>query len=317
MPKRKLLKLTEDIQLPQSSSDIDKKDAALAPTSRKRKEQKLKSPHSVKVKPLLEEKRLRKYRANPTIDITARIQRALTQRLYLVQQQDQSAEGNIHRLFAVLGSTGNIYDVNIRRLPSCNCPDCARGHLCKHIIFVMIKVLKLPSTSPLVFQNALLQSELQEIFVQYDTRKSQNNSSDNGVLARKEVIDMYSKISSSVNSTSDNNSNSADKLEEINFGLDVDCPICFDCMKDSVEPLEKCDTCHKYVHQDCIRRWIERSPSCVYCRGDWRKESLHSNDIGTGGYVNMAALQGISQTRPPPSYGRYRGYGYYGDDYYS
>jgi hypothetical protein len=36
--------------------------------------------------------------------------------------------------------------------------------LCKHIIFVMIRVLRVPRDSPLVYQKALVDSELERIF---------------------------------------------------------------------------------------------------------------------------------------------------------
>jgi len=51
-------------------------------------------------------------------------------------------------------------------------PDYAKGHLCKHIIFVLHRVLKVPRNSPLIYQQALISSELNEIFTNAD---QQNN----------------------------------------------------------------------------------------------------------------------------------------------
>lgn len=37
--------------------------------------------------------------------------------------------------FDVIGSTGNIYEVVIRKEPVCNCPDGLKGNQCKHICY--------------------------------------------------------------------------------------------------------------------------------------------------------------------------------------
>jgi uncharacterized Zn finger protein len=60
--------------------------------------------------------------------------------MYLVSQEDKSTEGNLWRKYAVLGSTGNVYEVHIKKVPMCSCPDFERGNLCKHVLFVMLKV---------------------------------------------------------------------------------------------------------------------------------------------------------------------------------
>ena len=101
------------------------------------------------------EKRLSRFRAQPSKDIVARIERALSQRLFLVGRQVSPQLQS----FAVLGSTGNVYDVVISQTPSCTCPDHAKGNLCKHILFVFLRVLRLSRDNPLVWQTALLASE--------------------------------------------------------------------------------------------------------------------------------------------------------------
>jgi hypothetical protein len=55
-----------------------------------------------------------------------------------------------------------VYDVTISRHPHCSCPDHAKGNLCKHILFVMLRVLKLSTTNPLVWQKALLTKEVRQ-----------------------------------------------------------------------------------------------------------------------------------------------------------
>lgn len=55
---------------------------------------------------------------------------------------------------------GAVYTVKISRHPHCSCPDHEKGNLCKHILFVMLRVLKLATTNPLVWQKALLTKEV-------------------------------------------------------------------------------------------------------------------------------------------------------------
>ena len=102
------------------------------------------------------EKRLKRYREKPTTAICQRIDRARTQRLYLVQRSEVSG---LSCDFVVLGSTGNVYDVRVSKIPTCSCPDHARGNLCKHILFVLLKVIGLDPGSPLVYQAAYLEEE--------------------------------------------------------------------------------------------------------------------------------------------------------------
>ena len=56
-----------------------------------------------------------------------------------------------------------VYDVAIGCHPACTCPDCGKGNICKHILFVLLRVLHLPTTEPLVWQKALLPSEVDEV----------------------------------------------------------------------------------------------------------------------------------------------------------
>jgi hypothetical protein len=60
----------------------------------------------------------------------------------------------------LLGCLLAVYTVKISRHPHCNCPDHDKGNLCKHILFVMLRVLKLSTTNPLVWQRALLTQEV-------------------------------------------------------------------------------------------------------------------------------------------------------------
>ena len=238
---------------------------------------------------MVEEKRSARYKRNATQKDIDRLNRALSQRLYLIEEKDISnTEESFHflgRRYDVLGSTGNVYNVLISKFPSCSCPDfTGKNHVCKHLFFVMIKVLHEPKTSLLVYQKALLQSELENLFNRSSIRKKSD------VLANTKVIEAYKSLTN--NSSSSNN-----KTEDSNLLIDLtgdeeviispqknalkkeikeddDCPICFEpLLGNSNEKLEQCFTCHNYAHADCMNRWFASNKSsgikekkCCYCR---------------------------------------------------
>ena len=105
-----------------------------------------------------------------------RVGRALAQRLFLVQRRDISRgpagvggaasteaggtstgpDDKWHAVFAVFGTTGNVYRVHVCANPSCTCPDFAGdlrsgggasaedaaadgGHICKHLLWVYMR----------------------------------------------------------------------------------------------------------------------------------------------------------------------------------
>ena len=112
------------------------------------------------------EKRI--FRMRSAIDAD-RLSRALSQRLFLIDTVGAKPQEDQHtRKFIVLGSTGNVYTVTIGPEPCCTCPDGEKGNVCKHILFVFIRVLKIPRTSALIAQRALLKSELAAIFSHAD-----------------------------------------------------------------------------------------------------------------------------------------------------
>jgi SWIM zinc finger len=98
------------------------------------------------------EKRALRYRAACPAKLLERLERAETQRLYLVER-NQTTETSCDMV--VLGSTGNVYNVHIGEIPTCSCPDFARKNdLCKHIMFVTLKVIGLDKSDPRSYQRA-------------------------------------------------------------------------------------------------------------------------------------------------------------------
>jgi hypothetical protein len=110
-----------------------------------------------------------RFSAAPNNGTRERISRAMPgsgHRLFLIDRQQQrpiGAEGGAAETFTVLGATGNVYTVSVSRHPTCSCPDAAKGNVCKHYLFVMLRVLRLDRDNPLVWQKALLTDEVNSV----------------------------------------------------------------------------------------------------------------------------------------------------------
>lgn len=270
------------------------------------------------------EKRLKRFKNSPSSDVIGRMARALSQRMYLIEQEDvsQPVSGSA-RKFAVLGSTGNVYNVTVGQLPTCTCPDCARGNLCKHIIFVMARVLQVPRNSPLIYQSALLESELKEIFAKAPAPTA--------VLANTEVVAAYMKTVGDSEAVAEEPEEKKSQLVSNDKVPEGECPVCFESLLTS-EPLDSCATCKNYVHKNCLKMWHAKAPNpmCCYCRSSWcsfgatpssaqRPGAPAASAVGAAGrgggvaqregYVNLATQQGLSRQRDTSTYYTHLGHG--------
>eukprot|EP00611_Tribonema_gayanum_P027067 TRINITY_DN6589_c0_g1_i4.p1 TRINITY_DN6589_c0_g1~~TRINITY_DN6589_c0_g1_i4.p1 ORF type:complete len:479 (+),score=164.23 TRINITY_DN6589_c0_g1_i4:36-1472(+) len=253
------------------------------------------------------EKRQARFRGSCPMPIMQRIQRAATQRMFLLERRDLSQPENIHHEFGVIGSTGNVYRVQIASVPSCDCPD--RNPLCKHILFVYLKVLKQPLDSPHIYQAALLQSELQEIF-----ENAPPSAAD--VLANQRVRKEFEKLSGKV---ADGEAAEEEQKGGRAIEADDECPICFEGLLPEPgsavpgRPLVCCNGgCGKSLHKECQGAWamaesrMGRQISCPYCRQPWQDAAgSAAARIGQEGYTNMAAVAGLSMQRDTSTYNSY------------
>ena len=154
-----------------------------------------------------------------------------------------------------------------------NCADFHRGNLCKHILFVFLKVLKVPPSSPLIYQKALLQSELAEVF-----EKAPNIAL---VSASVRVEDSVAKA---YQDSKDGQQKPPEKETAVVEFVESDCAVCFDPMT-SPETAKACPTCRNYLHIECLQKWLNHSPTCPYCRSQLRKSS---SQVSKTSYLNLA-----------------------------
>jgi hypothetical protein len=64
-----------------------------------------------------EEKRLKRFRDRPPQTVLIKHQRVMSQRMFLVERSGQK-DGELDEDFSVLGSTGNVYVVNLNQIPT-------------------------------------------------------------------------------------------------------------------------------------------------------------------------------------------------------
>eukprot|EP00553_Chaetoceros_curvisetus_P003672 CAMPEP_0204635066 /NCGR_PEP_ID=MMETSP0717-20131115/30687_1 /ASSEMBLY_ACC=CAM_ASM_000666 /TAXON_ID=230516 /ORGANISM="Chaetoceros curvisetus" /LENGTH=283 /DNA_ID=CAMNT_0051653699 /DNA_START=10 /DNA_END=861 /DNA_ORIENTATION=+ len=272
--------------------------------------------------------------------IQSRIERALTQRLYLIQTSTPTTSP-IHCgpsiTLTVLGSTGNVYEVNLSKVPSCNCPDYAKGNLCKHLLFVMLKVAGLNSNDPLVYQSAYVTEEMEDIVQKLQRRTAHLSGEGGGVgggdtggILANEAVRKKHQDSSESQSSKGSNDNVVQR-KAIEEG--TECPICFDDLGEeyannaSSTKLTYCQrTCGTNFHAECIRIWTSQgeqrqNPTCPACRQPWidvktggccssKRSGVGVAGGGDEGYENLGALQGQSRVRDTSTYQSYDDYDY-------
>ncbi|RYP89243.1 hypothetical protein DL769_000148 [Monosporascus sp. CRB-8-3] len=244
------------------------------------------------------EKRLRRFRPKPTQGFQVVYDRATSQRFYVLSRSragtdDQCPEETVE----MTGSTGNIYHVHISQLPTCTCPHAMKGNQCKHMIYVMARVLR--ARFDLVYQLALLPSELREIFSQAPPIEI---SDDHSAKEREE-----------------------DKNRK---AVDGDCPICFTPLDGPDDAVYCRAQCGQNMHTECFEMWAATKRAsardqvtCPMCRAPWQgddnivKKLQNTGVIGDEGYVNVAGQLGISRVRDESTYydGPRHGRRYYGN----
>ena len=187
--------------------------------------------------------------------------------------------------------------------------------MCKHLFFVFRRVLHLSETNPILFQKALLQSELCEIL------EASTSESEAAVLASPTVRDRFLKLTGRASCDDEAGKEEAYPASTVSHAAASgrrpieagdECPICFEGLCDAKEgELVWCERqpasdhgCGKALHADCASRWAaaagERA-TCPFCRAPW-KGSNSSNGSGGGGdgseaYINLGELQGLPLER--------------------
>ncbi|XP_024521244.1 mitogen-activated protein kinase kinase kinase 1 [Selaginella moellendorffii] len=232
------------------------------------------------------EKRAARFVSIPSKQVQERMDRAVEHRLYLI---DKDIETDCSRgSFVILGATGNVYNVTLDKNPSCDCPDFGRCYTCKHILFVLLRVVKLPRTDHRLWQKALLSSEVKELL------QMCASNGEEAVLASQRVRQRFKQIHGK-----DKDEDGQTEAKSIQRSIEGDCPICYEAMASAdgtpAEELVFCKSCGNNVHKDCFDRWSRSKSSsyskvtCIYCRAVWEHKCGATADASSSGYVNLAS----------------------------
>ncbi|GMH52673.1 hypothetical protein TrST_g1459 [Triparma strigata] len=180
-------------------------------------------------------------------------------------------------VFVVKTSTSeSLYKVYIGQNQRCSCGGGeGRGRLCEHLMYVMIKVLRVPEENPLSWQLSLVDTEVTNILA--GNLGGRDNRRTHAFLRRGSG---ERRLGSSEGERKvDKDGNSEPQRERQELVEDEVCPICQDDM--TQEELEQnllcfCKaTCGSNFHTKCLRMYATHAKSekkkvlCPMCRGEW------------------------------------------------
>ncbi|GLC51966.1 hypothetical protein PLESTB_000568100 [Pleodorina starrii] len=278
--------------------------AAIAPSQGSKRKTKAKAEKPEKEVRVDDLGRKVSYRPTASQDVRARIQRAMpgsSHRMFLVDTRQLSppgSPGGPSQEFHVLGATGNVYAVRICRSPACTCPDYAKGHLCKHILFVMLRVLRQSPDNPLIWQRALLTSEVEAVLGPLAAADGSGAAAaagggggaiDQSVLAAERVRQRYAAITGGAAAAAAGAAGGGSG-GGVQRPVEGECPICYEDMVPGgggrgAEAITFCRSCGNNMHKACFDRWASSKRSggqtvtCIYCRAPWQTAA------GAGGVV--------------------------------
>ena len=199
-------------------------------------------------------------------------------------------------------------EVTIGKVPHCTCPDHARGNLCKHLLFVMLKVVGLPVSCHLVYQSAYVTPELETIL---DALQARTTRLGRDVVANNAVRQQHSKNQKLGSNGAEGvalATASSVARKEVEGG---ECPICFDDLGSNLSQLTFCrQTCGTNFHAACMHMWTKQAaqrenPTCPACRQPWADAGKAGKEERGGrgeGYDNLGSLQGQSRARDTSTY---------------
>jgi hypothetical protein len=212
--------------------------------------------------------------------IMDRISRVRSQRMYMLSREDIN---DYYKRFMIIGSVGNVYTVDINNKPRCNCPDFSNGNVCKHIIFVYLKVLGVGPDDDILCQRSLLTSEIISLFASARPNPT--------ALAPSRAVAAFKKL---VEPTF-----ISEEEETTTRPVEGPCAICYE---DLVPSVHTCKTCGNHVHSECWGQWTGAGKStCVHCRAEQTTTSISSVVINEG-YINLASTASLSINRDTSSY---------------
>ncbi|KAH0548557.1 hypothetical protein GP486_007899 [Trichoglossum hirsutum] len=218
-------------------------------------------------KDVVEEKRLRRFRTSAPRTFNERLERVMTQRMFIIDRNRTDQGGIPEEKFDIAGTTGNIYNAPVRtaeKAISANTSSTSSSKYSK------------PKGLSSINWHFLLLSELHELFKNAPPAPVGNGSSEEHPGQRKPVE-----------------------------GDCPICAEAFEPGKEEIVWCKA--ACGQNVHKQCFEQWVASKPGqvvkCIYCRTPWKddaesiKEIAGKGEINAEGYVNVASQLGLSGNR--------------------
>jgi hypothetical protein len=160
-----------------------------------------------------------------------RVHRAKTQKIYLVNRDvsDESAT------FTIMGTTENIYEVELIGSPVCSCPDHQqRKNRCKHILFMLIKIFNVDEP----YQEEFTLKEIKKFIKEYKINIAKFNVKYD---IKGGCVDVGAKC------------------------IEDDCVVCLDSLQNGESYIYCKTSCGRCIHNDCYNMVVKSSKRCPYC----------------------------------------------------
>lgn len=187
-------------------------------------------------------------------------------------------------VFAIRDDTDSTFRVTIGNPHACTCSISKNvGKPCIHIIFSLLKVLKVPRSHPLCFQSSLTDTELNQVL---DGLAEKDKK-----VIKRQFLKRADKV--------DNNDEVVETGKVARQVLCEDeeetCPICQDEMNKD-QALTWCRSgCGNNIHAKCMLKFCQykisnkQSASCPLCREDWDMNLLKQDCKGKSSSKNSCA----------------------------
>ncbi|CAN6177860.1 unnamed protein product [Urochloa humidicola] len=207
--------------------------------------------------------------------VANRIIRALQHQLRLLHRA--GAE------FFVLGATGNVYTVTLSASPACTCPDPAAP--CKHILFVLLRVLGLSLDEACVWRHTLRPCQVARLV---------GTPTFPGARAGARAREKFHQLWSARPAAAVGQREAAAAAAPARPLDGAACPVCLEDMAPAAQQqaVLTCRTCRNAVHAECFARWkrsrARRAATCVVCRSRWRQPNRREQEEKEQ-YMNLAA----------------------------
>ena len=188
--------------------------------------------------------------------MSSRREKAFNEPIYLLNMK--KPDNNSNRQFNVMGTSGNKYKITIGNICVCTCPDFANGNLCKHIYFILLRVMKITIAVKLKYKDEQLQLMFHNIphFIADD------------IAYNKNTQDEYKK-------------NFVSEMKIIEQKFDDICPICLDDIPNNNNNVDYCKYgCGKSVHKLCFNILTKNmgTQNCLFCRSKWSNNVVNEED---------------------------------------